>query len=81
MMPTTDEEIREYLLDLQPGDKVIETGQSMMIGKTGVVYRSDNPGRTFGSLCVKWENDMGTSVTWGTRLVVDTFQGHTTPPT
>lgn len=75
MIPTTDEEIREYLNSLEPGDEVIETGLSCMTGKTGVVYISDNPGPTLGSKCVKWENGMGTSVTWGTRRIADTLQG------
>ncbi len=67
----TDDEIREYLKGLQPGEEVIETGKSCMTGKTGVVYISDNE-LTRGSICVRWEGGMGTSATWGTRRIKDT---------
>jgi hypothetical protein len=66
-----DDIIRQYLQSLQPGEEVIETGSSCMTGKRGVVYISENEGVTFGSKCVRWDNSMGTSVTWGTRRVRD----------
>ncbi len=67
-----DEQNTAYLRSLQPGELVIETTQSScMFGKRGVVYISDNEGITKGSLCAMWEGGMGTSVTHGTRRVVD----------
>jgi hypothetical protein len=66
----SDDEIRAYLNSLQDGEEVIETGESCMTGKTGIVYTSTNEA-TKGK-CVKWEDGMGTSVTWGTRRLSDT---------
>lgn len=60
----TDDEIIAYLRSLKPGEEVIETGQSCMTGKRGIVYISQNE-----SICVRWENGMGTSATWGTRRI------------
>ena len=77
MIPTTDEEIREYLNSLEVDERVIETGQSCMTGRKGTVYISQNPGKTFGSKCVMWDalpgdtGKMGTAVTWGTRRISD----------
>lgn len=63
------QEFIEYVKSLQIGEKVIETGQSCMHGKTGTIYISEKEGPTFGSKCVKWEDGMGTSVTHGTRRI------------
>jgi len=62
---------QSYLKSLQPGDEVIETGESAMTGKTGVVYISQAPGPTHNTLCVRWEDNMGTAVTHGTRRIGD----------
>jgi len=63
------QEEREYLQSLKPGEEVIETGNSATKGYKGIVHVSTNPGRTFGSKCVKWQNGMSTSVTHGTRRI------------
>lgn len=67
----TDDQIREYLGSLKPGDQVIETSNSCMAGKRGVVYIGDGDLGRPGVICVMWENKLGTSVTWGTRRVAD----------
>ncbi len=64
----TDEEVRTYLRALKPGEQVVETGESCMKGKRGIVYLSENES-TKGSICVRWEDGMGTSATWGTRRI------------
>lgn len=71
-MPFDFDAAREYLQTLQPGDEVIETGTGCYRGKKGVVYISDREGPTKGSKCVRWEDGMGTAVTWGTRRLTDT---------
>jgi hypothetical protein len=69
-------EILAYIKGLQPGERVIETGQSGMKGRMGTVYVSRNEGVTHGSICVLWDEkpgeggQMGTSVTWGTRRML-----------
>ena len=71
-----DDEVREYLRSLKPGERVIETGQSCMTGRKGTVYISENE-MTKGSICVRWDKlpgengTMGTSATWGTRRLAD----------
>ena len=71
-----DDELRKYLNGLEVDERVIETGQSCMTGRTGTVYISENEG-TKGSKCVKWDapagetGRMGTSVTGGTRRIAD----------
>lgn len=71
----TDDEVRAYLKNLKPGERVVETGQSCMTGKEGEIYISENEGTTKGSTCVRWDalpgetGRMGTSVTWGTRRI------------
>lgn len=60
-----EQENRDYLNSLQPGEEVIETGRNCNTGMKGTVYRSPR----HGALCVMWENNMGTSVTHGTRRV------------
>lgn len=64
----TEDEVRKYLSGLLPGESVIETGESCMKGKRGTIYISQNEA-TKGSLCVRWEDGLGTSVTWGTRRI------------
>jgi hypothetical protein len=64
-----------YLQGLQVGDKVIEIGECGTKGVKGTVYISENEGPTKGSLCVRWENGMGTSVTHGTRRLIDVASG------
>lgn len=69
----TDAEELAYLKSLQVGERVIETTKgSERYGKQGTIYISANPGLTFGSKCVKWEDGLGTGVTHGTRRVSDT---------
>lgn len=72
----TDEQVVAYLRSLKPGERVIETGQCGYYGMLGVVYVSENEG-TKGSICVRWDNKMGTSATWGTRRLED--KGDTKP--
>ncbi len=65
----TDDDVREYLRGLQADERVVETGQSCMTGRTGTVYIKD------GLPCVRWDKlpgdtgQMGTSATWGTRRI------------
>lgn len=65
----TDDQVREYLLSLKEGERVVETGQSCMTGRQGVVYIKNN------LPCVMWDKlpddtgRMGTSATWGTRRI------------
>lgn len=61
-------DVSAYLATLKAGEEVIETGESCMLGKRGVVYESTSGGGT----CARWnlpEGKMGTSLTWGTRRV------------
>ena len=67
----TNEQVVEYLKGLKPGEQVIETGNSCMKGKKGVVYIGQGK-ESKGSICVMWEGGMGTSATWGTRRITDT---------
>ncbi len=68
----TDEEVREYLLGLQPGERVQETGVSGMTGRQGDVYHNED-----GVVCVLWDEKPGeggrmcSSVTWGARRLKD----------
>lgn len=65
---------QRYLQGLQVGEQVVETGESCMKDKTGEVYLStmETPRASAeDSLCVKWEDGMGTSVTHGTRRIKD----------
>jgi hypothetical protein len=70
----TDEEFVEFVKGLQPGERVVETGDCGMKGRTGEVYISDGE-MTKGAKCVRWDalpgetGRMGTSVTHGTRRV------------
>lgn len=66
----TDDEVRAYLNGLKPGEKVIETGNSCMRGKTGVVYIGKSK-ISMGTVCVRWSDGTGTSATWGTRRISD----------
>lgn len=76
-MELTHEEFCKYVDGLQPGERVIETGQCGMRGHTGHVYVSNNPGPAFGTKCVSWDpwpgetGRMGTAVTRGTRRISD----------
>lgn len=73
----TSPENLAYIRALQPGEEVIECGESCMKGCKGVVYLSKDGGGT----CVRWDTSkrnmtpkaawMGTSVTWGTRRIAD----------
>ncbi len=67
----TDDEVRAYLTSLKAGEEVIETGQNCMKGKKGIVYIGDGV-YSKGCVCVKWQDGMGTSATWGTRRITDT---------
>lgn len=76
----THDEFCAYYDTLQPGERVCETTpRHMMTGCLGTVYISDTPGQAFGSKCVMWDareyaegsGRMGTSVTGGTRRLVD----------
>jgi hypothetical protein len=68
-MTLNNDQVREYLRSLREGERVVETGQSCMTGRQGVVYIKDN------LPCVKWDKlpgdtgQMGTSATWGTRRI------------
>ena len=68
----TDEEVRQYLRGLKPGERVVETGKCCMTGREGTVYLNDRQ-----LPCVKWdklEGDTGhlsTAATWGTRRIPD----------
>lgn len=63
----SDKEITSYLLSLQVGEEVIETGRNCYHGVRGVIYESAHGhGR-----CVKWADGMGTAVTHGTRRLAD----------
>lgn len=69
----TDEEFRAFVMSLKVGDRVVECGQSMMIGETGTVVE----GSREGEKCVRWDTlfvdspagRMTTSITGGTRLL------------
>jgi hypothetical protein len=71
ILSETGPEVLAYIKGLKVGEEVIETTQSSMFGKTGVVYESTSSEGT----CVKWDlkdgTYMGTSVTWGTRRISD----------
>jgi hypothetical protein len=66
----TGPDVLAYISALQPGELVIETGESCMKGIRGKVYESKT-----GGTCVMWDMPrgpkMGTSVTWGTRRISD----------
>lgn len=68
----TDDEVRAYLMGLQPGERVQETGVSGLYGRQGDVYLNDD-----GDVCVLWDERpgeggrMGSSVTWGARRLED----------
>jgi len=64
--------ILDYLRSLKVGERVIETGNSCMTGKCGVVYMSDDPEH---GLCVLWDGPekFGTGVTHGTRRLRETI--------
>ena len=70
-----EQETKEYLNALQPGESVVETGDNCMIGAKGTVYIGK-----LGEVCVMWENKMGTSVTWGTRRISDNIIVPSWPP-
>ncbi len=59
----------EYLLSLQVGERVVETGHNAYFGAVGTIYESSR-GKEAGP-CVRWEDGMGTSVTHGTRRISD----------
>jgi len=69
----TDEEFKAFVMSLKVGDRVVECGQSMMIGETGTVVE----GSREGEKCVRWDTlfvdspagRMTTSITGGTRLL------------
>ena len=71
------DEVKEYLKALQEGERVIECGKSGLTGRLGTVYISKKDGPTKGAVCVRWdkalgeEGQMGSSVTGGTRRIVD----------
>lgn len=62
--------IREYILGLKDGERVIETSKSCLYGRCGTVYHSED-----GYTCIMWDKirgedgHMGTSVTGGARRV------------
>lgn len=59
-----------YLNKLEVGERVIEAGQSCMLGIYGTIYLS----KSDDVKCVRWElpeGSMGTTITWGTRRVTD----------
>lgn len=62
-------EMREYLLALKEGERVIETSMGALHGRKGVVYFNSE-----GSICVKWDlgdgQYMGTTVTGGARRLI-----------
>jgi len=69
----TVEREREYLCGLQEGERVIETGNSMMTGWQGTTVMGSR------GMCVKWDNlidggQMTTSVTHGTRRIHESTQ-------
>lgn len=66
--------IIDYLNGLKPGERVIETADTCLKGMQGTVYISENEGVTKGSLCVLWDNKMGTGVTWGTRRIGESIR-------
>lgn len=71
-----EQEIQEYLGNLKPGERVVETSPGMMHNIEGTVYLSEE-GMSKGCLCVLWETKkmfggkMGTSTTWGTRRLTE----------
>jgi hypothetical protein len=71
-----NDQVKDYLNGLQVDERVIETGESCMTGRTGTVYISQNEA-TKGAICAMWDclpgedGRMGTSVTWGTRRISD----------
>lgn len=68
--------IREYILTLKEGDRVVECGISGMTGTKGTVYLSKE-----GDICVRWDRPkgMGTSATGGTRRISDVIQPTSNP--
>lgn len=67
----TSPENLAYISSIKPGEQVIEMGECCMKGRRGVGYIS----KSHGNVCVMWElgngEQMGTTVTWGTRRVGD----------
>lgn len=65
----TQADIREYILSLKVGERVVETGRSALLGRFGTVYLSTS----CGTPCIRWdklegeEGQMGTTVTGGAR--------------
>lgn len=72
-LTTTGEKLRAYILGLQPGERVIELGESGMKGRQGTVYVSHDR----GDVCVLWDRldgedgQLGTSATGGTRRLTE----------
>jgi hypothetical protein len=68
-------EIKEYLLSLKDGERVIETTLSALYGRCGTVYHNKD-----NSPCVQWDKKsgedghMGTGVTEGTRRVSEVIK-------
>jgi hypothetical protein len=68
----TRDETVEYLRSLEPGMRVVETGECAMKGRLGTVYLNEKM-----AVCVCWDQlegedgPLGTSATWGTRRVTD----------
>lgn len=65
----SSESIEDYLRQLQPDDRVIDVGDTVRRGMYGTVYLNDS-----GSICVMWDDGMGTSATWGTRRLGDEYK-------
>ena len=71
-----EKEISEYLGNLKPGERVVETSNTFMKDIEGEVYLSEE-GMSKGCLCVLWDtkeifgSKMGTSTTWGTRRITE----------
>lgn len=68
----SSEELREYILSMKDGERVIETGRSALYGKQGTIYHNKD-----GVTCILWDYDhnsippgqMGTSFTGGARRI------------
>jgi hypothetical protein len=72
---TSQAEIQAYLQKIQPGQRVVETGESALRNRRGLTYIGSH-----GNVCVLWDyasdetpdcGQMGTSLTGGTRLLAD----------
>ena len=70
-MPHGVKRMAEDFTKFKPGDIVVET-LTHRKGMKGTVYISENE-LTKGSLCVMWEDSMGTSITHGTKLIEKCF--------